>query len=191
MYGCQLKAVQMHGIAKPRWRPRSASWMAFAVSQRWPAVVQPLALDVSDLLLAYSETGRDVLPGLNHAHVMVLGVHQGQEHFLALVLGQGSVDHAGMPSSGRGLAGAVAENAGIVKRNVPPQPLQRRPVTEEAHGGIAKMVQLGVAVSTKTRLTCLTVPDQTQLRYHTCSWSEPPISPTILGISVISSAGRT
>src|SRR6516164_7726535 len=81
---------------------------AFAVSQRWPAVVQPFALDVSDLLLAYSETGRDVLPGLNHAHVVVLGVHQGHEHFLALVLGQGSVDHGGMPSGERATWGCLA-----------------------------------------------------------------------------------
>src|SRR5262249_43231058 len=78
-----------------------------AASQRWPGIVHPLALDVSDLLLAYTETGRDVLPGLDHAHGVVLGVHQTQDPFLALVLGQWSVDHGGMPPSGRRLAEAV------------------------------------------------------------------------------------
>jgi hypothetical protein len=56
-------------------------------SERGPSVVQPFALDVPDLLLAHAETNRYVLPGLLHAHVVVLGVYQGQEQYLALVLG--------------------------------------------------------------------------------------------------------
>jgi hypothetical protein len=49
--------------------------------------LQPFALDVPDLLLAYAETNRYVLPGLLHAHVVVLGVYHAAASSFSATLG--------------------------------------------------------------------------------------------------------
>ena len=73
--------------------------------------------------------GQHVLAGQNNS------IYQGKEHFLALLLGQGLVGHWGI-LSGQIVAEGTARRLGrLIKREVPPELLQRRPVTEETPAG--------------------------------------------------------
>jgi hypothetical protein len=66
---------------------------------------------------------------------VVLGIYQGKKHFLALLLGQRIVGHWGI-LSGQIVEERTARRLGrLIKLEVPPELLQRRPVTEKAPDG--------------------------------------------------------
>jgi hypothetical protein len=56
--------------------------------QRRPLAFHPLPLNLSDLTLVYPEAFDDQPAGLGHVHLVVLGVHKGQENLFAAVFGK-------------------------------------------------------------------------------------------------------
>jgi hypothetical protein len=79
------------GSGKPLHRPPAApgSRGHGGLSERGPAVVQALLLDLPDLLVAHAEALGDHLARLQDRHLLVLSFHQGQEDCPPLGLRQG------------------------------------------------------------------------------------------------------
>ena len=77
--------AQAHDEAKyPDWK---GAWSRMA-SQRRPLAIHSFPLDLPDLTLVNAEALADQPAGLGHVHLVVLGVHEGQEDFFAALFRQ-------------------------------------------------------------------------------------------------------
>jgi hypothetical protein len=134
------RSVACSGSVFQGFWPSRVEGKAFIASERGPAFVQPLAIDVPDLPIANAVMRGDAPPRLFHVHVMVLSIDQGQEN-LSLT------GHASLRDWV--IVRQLPRKAWLAKRKVPSRPLQRRPVTEETHGGTDLILHRRESVSTK------------------------------------------